>query len=47
VVAEAVPWVSVFDERAKVTHDAAIGNVDKKQVETLCSVGLMSLRLWM
>jgi Fe-S cluster assembly scaffold protein SufB len=38
--AEAVPRVSVFDERAKVTHEAAIGSVDKKQVETLISRGL-------
>jgi Fe-S cluster assembly scaffold protein SufB len=35
-----VPRLSVFDERSKVTHDAAIGSVDKKQVETLISRGL-------
>ncbi|MDF1556736.1 MAG: SufD family Fe-S cluster assembly protein [ANME-2 cluster archaeon] len=39
-VAEAVPRVSVFNEHAKVTHEAAIGSVDKKQVETLISRGL-------
>ncbi len=32
-MAEAVPRVSVFDEWAKVTHEVAIGSVDKKQVE--------------
>ena len=31
-VTEAVPRVSVFDEQAKVIHEAAIGSVDKKQV---------------
>ena len=39
--------VWVFDERAKVTHEAAIGSVDKKQVETLNPAGLMNPRLWM
>lgn len=39
-VAEAIPRVSVVDKRAKVTHEAAIGSVDKKQVETLMSRGL-------
>ncbi len=42
-----VAGVWVFDEQSKVTHGVAIGSVDKKQVETLCSIGLMSLRLWM
>jgi len=28
------------DRRAKVTHEAAIGSVDKKQLETLMSRGL-------
>jgi hypothetical protein len=32
--------VSVLDERAKVTHEAAIGRVNKKQVETLMSRGV-------
>jgi len=31
----------VFYEQAKVTHEVVIGSVDKKQVETLCSAGLM------
>ena len=40
--------MSVFDERAKVTHEGVIGSVDKKQVETLISRGLdESPRLWM
>ena len=47
MVAEAVPRVPVFDERANVTHEAAIGSVAKKQVETLISAGLMGPRLWM
>ena len=39
-VVEVVAGVWGFDERAKVTHEAAIGSVDKKQVETLISRGL-------
>jgi len=39
VVAEAVPGISVFNERAKVRHEAVIGSVDKKQVETMISCG--------
>jgi len=39
-VAVAIPRVSVVDSRAKVTHEAAIGSVDKKQLETLMSRGL-------
>jgi len=38
--AEAVPIVSVLDDRARVTHEAAIGRVDKKQVETVMARGL-------
>jgi len=38
--AKAVPIVSVTNEFAKVTHEAAIGRVDKKQVETLMARGL-------
>lgn len=34
-----VAGVSVFDEWAKVTHEVAIGSVDKKLVETLISCG--------
>jgi Fe-S cluster assembly scaffold protein SufB len=33
--ASAVPRLVVVDDRAKLTHEAAIGSVDKKQVETL------------
>jgi hypothetical protein len=40
VVAIAIPIVSVTDGRAKVTHEAAIGSIDKKQVETLMARGL-------
>jgi len=39
-VAKAIPIVSVTNERAKVTHEAAIGSIDKKQVETLMARGL-------
>ncbi len=38
--ASAVPIVSVKDFRAKVTHEAAIGSVDKKELETLEARGL-------
>ena len=30
----------VVDDRAKLTHEAAIGSVDKKQIETLMARGL-------
>lgn len=36
----AIPRLIVTDERAKLTHEAAIGSVDKKQVETLMARGL-------
>lgn len=39
-VAVAIPIVSVTDDTAKVTHEAAIGSIDKKQVETLMARGL-------
>jgi Fe-S cluster assembly scaffold protein SufB len=39
-VAIAVPVVSVTNEGAKVTHEAAIGSVDRRQVETLMARGL-------
>jgi len=39
-VAKAIPIVSVTNEKAKVTHEAAIGSIDKKQVETLMARGL-------
>ena len=38
--ASAVPRLLVIDDRAKLTHEAAIGSVDKKQVETLMARGL-------
>jgi len=38
--AKAIPIVNVNHELAKVTHEAAIGRVDKRQVETLMSRGL-------
>jgi hypothetical protein len=38
--ASAVPRLVVIDDRAKLTHEAAIGSVDKKQVETLMARGL-------
>lgn len=39
-VATAIPIVSVTDDTAKVTHEAAIGSIDKRQVETLMARGL-------
>ena len=39
-VARNVPVVVVTDQSAKVTHEAAIGSVDRKQVETLMARGL-------
>jgi Fe-S cluster assembly scaffold protein SufB len=39
-IAKAVPIVMVDDPLAKVTHEAAIGSVDKKQVDTLMARGL-------
>lgn len=39
-VAKAVPIVSVTHSLAKVTHEAAIGSVDKRQMETLMAHGL-------
>lgn len=40
VVARAIPVVYVKDKQAKVTHEAAIGSVDKKQMQTLMARGL-------
>jgi Fe-S cluster assembly scaffold protein SufB len=40
--ARAVPIVDVFEHTAKVTHEAAIGSVDKAQLETLMARGLRS-----
>ncbi|MHB8846627.1 MAG: SufB/SufD family protein [Nitrospirota bacterium] len=39
-VARAIPIVQVNDPGAKVTHEAAIGSVDKRQMETLMAHGL-------
>jgi Fe-S cluster assembly scaffold protein SufB len=39
-VAKAIPIVQVNDPGAKVTHEAAIGSVDKRQMETLMAHGL-------
>lgn len=39
-VAKAIPIVNVTHPLAKVTHEAAIGSVDKKQLETLMAHGL-------
>jgi Fe-S cluster assembly scaffold protein SufB len=39
-VARAVPIVNVTNPLAKVTHEAAIGSIDKKQLETLMAHGL-------
>jgi len=38
--ASAIPKLTVNDELAKLTHEAAIGSVDKRQVETLMARGL-------
>ena len=40
VIARAIPVVYVSDRQAKVTHEAAIGSVDKKQMQTLMARGL-------
>ncbi len=39
-VAKAIPMVQVNNPLAKVTHEAAIGSVDKRQMETLMAHGL-------
>ncbi len=39
-VATAIPIVDVRDSKAHVTHEAAVGDVDKKQLETLMARGL-------
>lgn len=38
--AKAIPVVDVLNEKAKVTHEASIGTVDKKQLNTLMAKGL-------
>mgnify|MGYP001070058545 CR=1 FL=1 len=40
VVARAIPVVYVSNKEAKVTHEAAIGSIDKKQMQTLMARGL-------
>jgi hypothetical protein len=40
VIAKAIPVVYVTDKQAKVTHEAAIGSIDKKQLQTLMARGL-------
>jgi Fe-S cluster assembly scaffold protein SufB len=39
-VAKAIPIVAVTNDKAKVTHEAAIGSIDRRQVETLMARGL-------
>ena len=39
-VAKAVPVVEVSHPLAHITHEAAIGSVDSKQLQTLMSRGL-------
>jgi Fe-S cluster assembly scaffold protein SufB len=39
-LAKAIPIVNVTNPLAKVTHEAAIGSVDKRQLETLMAHGL-------
>jgi Fe-S cluster assembly scaffold protein SufB len=39
-VARAIPAVSVAHPLAKVTHEAAIGSIDTKQLETLMAHGV-------
>jgi len=39
-IARAIPIVNVTHPLAKVTHEAAIGSVDKRQLETLMAHGL-------
>jgi uncharacterized protein len=41
-VARAIPAVSVSHPLTKGTHEAAIGSIDKKQLETLMAHGLES-----
>ena len=39
-VAETIPQLRVVNKRARLTHEAAIGSVDKKELETLEARGL-------
>jgi len=38
--AEAIPRIAVTNPLAKITHEAAIGRIDKRQLETLMARGL-------
>ncbi len=38
--AKAVPTVNVLHEEAQVTHEAAVGRIDQKEIETLMARGL-------
>lgn len=40
IKASAVPEVKVTHPQAKITHEAAIGSVDSRQLETLMARGL-------
>lgn len=42
--ARAIPIVNVLHPLAKVTHEAAIGRVDKKQIETLMARGVEEMK---
>jgi Fe-S cluster assembly scaffold protein SufB len=39
-IARAIPLVVATNDKAKVTHEAAIGSIDKKQMQTLMARGL-------
>jgi Fe-S cluster assembly scaffold protein SufB len=39
-IARAIPLVMATNDKAKVTHEAAIGSIDKKQMQTLMARGL-------
>jgi len=38
--AKAIPLISVLDGRARITHEAAIGKINRKKLETLMARGL-------
>jgi len=39
-IARAIPLVVATNDKVKVTHEAAIGSIDKKQMQTLMARGL-------
>jgi len=39
-IAKAIPLVVAINDKAKVTHEAAIGSIDRREVETLMARGL-------